>query len=175
MSLFTMSSKLGQRNAKYEIKPIIANYIKAHPGSSFKTIKTIFDLSDSTLRYHLRYLEKKGQIKSDPKKRVYYPMEPKDEETFTKIQNKLIYKVKNNPGITQKELVEKTNINRMTIRNNMNHLVEEEILSIKKEGKEIHHYYIYPEDLEKIKTKRMITKFLLGIIDEETYWDLRGA
>ncbi len=175
MSLFDMSSKLSRRGSKNELRPIIANYIKVHPGSSFKTIKTIFDLSDSTLRYHLRYLEKKGQIKSDPKKRVYYPKEPKDEETFTKIQNKLIYTVKNNPGITQKELAEKTNINRMTIRNNMNHLVEEEILSIKKEGKEIHHYYIYPEDLEKIKTKRMITKFLLGIIDEETYWDLRGA
>jgi predicted transcriptional regulator len=170
-----MSSKLGQRNAKYDIRPIIANYLKVHPGSSFKTIKTIFNLSDSTLRYHLRYLEKKGQIKCDPKKRVYYPMEPKGEKTYSKIQQKLIYTIKKNPGITQKELVEKTNITRLTIRNNINDLVEEEILSIKKQGKEIHHYYIYPEELEKIKTMRLITKFLSGIIDEETYWDLRGT
>lgn len=175
MSLSDMSSKLGRRSSKNDLRPIIANYIEVHPGSSFKTIKTIFDLSDSTLRYHLRYLEKTGQIKSDSNKRVYYPIEPKDEETFTKIQNKLIYTVKKNPGITQKELAAKTKINRLTIRNNISALVRKEILSIKKEGKEIHHYYIYPEELEKIKTLRLITKFLLGIIDEETYWDLRGA
>jgi predicted HTH transcriptional regulator len=102
-------------------------------------------------------------------------MEPKGEKTYSKIQQKLIYTIKKNPGITQKELVEKTNITRLTIRNNINDLVEEEILSIKKQGKEIHHYYIYPEELEKIKTMRLITKFLSGIIDEETYWDLRGT
>ncbi len=175
MSQFTMSMKLGQRNAKYDIRPIISNYIKVHPGSSFITIKSIFNLSDSTLRYHLRYLEKKGQIKSDPKKRVYYPMEPKGEKTFSKIQQKLIFTIKKNPGIKQKELAVKTNLNRLTIRNNINDLVEAEILSIKKEGKEIHHFYVYPEELEKIKTMRLITKFLSGIIDEETYWDLRGA
>lgn len=173
MSLPNMSSKFGQRSSKNDLRPKIANYIKVHPGSSFKTIKTIFDLPDSTLRYHLRYLEKTGQIKSDPNKRIYYPIESKGEKTLIETQQKLMYTVKKNPGITQKELSAKTKMNRLTIRNNINFLVEKEMLSIVKIGKEIHHFYIYPKELEKRKMLRLITKFLLDKIDEETYWDLR--
>ena len=40
-------------------------------------------------------------------------------------------------------------------------------------GNEIHHFYIYPEELEKIKILRLITKLVQDKIDEETYWDLR--
>lgn len=168
-----MSSKFGQRSSKNDLRPKIANYIQVHPGSSFKTIKTIFDLPDSTLRYHLRYLEKTGQIKSDSNKRIYYPIESKGEKTLSETQQKLIYTIKKNPGITQKELSTNTKMNRLTIRNNINFLVKKEILSIVKIGKEIHHFYIYPKELEKRKMLRLITKFLLDKIDEETYWDLR--
>jgi predicted transcriptional regulator len=168
-----MGSKESENKIKNDIRPKIANYIKIHPGTSFKTIKTIFDLSDSTLRYHLRYLEKKGQIKSDDNKRIYYPIGHLCESNLNKTQQRLIYIVKKHPGISQKELSAKTKINRLTIRNNINTLVEKEILSKVKMGKEIHHYYIFPEELEKKKMLRLITKFLLDKIDEETYWDLR--
>jgi predicted transcriptional regulator len=168
-----MGSKVSED--KNEIRPKIANYIRIHPGTSFKTIKTIFELSDSTLRYHLRYLEKKGKIRTNGNKRVYYPVEYHLESDLNKTQLKLINTIKKHPGITQKELSKKAKINRLTIRNNINLLVLKEIISLKKEGKEIHHYYIHPGELENIKTKKIITKFLLGMIDEETYWDLRGA
>ena len=173
MSLSDMSSKFGQRSSKNDLRPKIANYIMVHPGSSFKTIKTIFDLPDSTLRYHLRYLEKKGQIKSDDNKRDYYPIERLGEGNLSRTQQRLIITIKKYPGITQKEISAKTKMNRLTIRNNINFLVEKEMLSIVKIGKEIHHFYIYPEELEKRKMLRLITKFLLDKIDEETYWDLR--
>jgi hypothetical protein len=52
-------------------------------------------------------------------------------------------------------------------------LIEKEILSVVRAGREIHHFYIDPEDLERTKALRLITKFLLDVIDEETYWDLR--
>jgi predicted transcriptional regulator len=158
---------------KNEIRPKIANYIRIHPGTSFKTIKTIFDLSDSTLRYHLRYLEKKEQIKSDENKRIYYPIGHLGESKLNKTQQRLINTIKRNPGITQKKLSFKTKMNRLTARNNINFLVEKEIISIIKIGKEIHHFYIYPEELKEKKILRLITKFLLDKIDEETYWDLK--
>ncbi|UCG04362.1 MAG: winged helix-turn-helix transcriptional regulator [Candidatus Heimdallarchaeota archaeon] len=166
-----MGSKVSEN--KNEIRPKIANYIKMHPGTSFKTIKTIFDLSDGTLRYHLRYLEKKGKIKSGDNKRIYYPIGHVGESSLNKTQQRLINTIKRHPGITQKELSAKTKMNRLTIRNNINLLVEREMLSIIKIGKEIHHFYITPQELEKKKVLRLIAKFLLGKIDEETYWDLR--
>ncbi len=168
-----MRSEVNRKKPENGVRPKIASYIRIHPGTSFNTIKTIFDLPDSTLRYHLRYLEKKGKIKSDPDKRIYYPTDRGRENGLSKIQQRLIYTIKNHPGITQKVLVIKAKINRLTIRNNIKILVEKEMLSIVKMGKEIHHFYIYPEELERTKMMRLITKFLLDKVDEETYWDLR--
>jgi predicted transcriptional regulator len=168
-----MKSEASRKKPENGVRPKIASYIRIHPGTSFNTIKTIFDLSDSTLRYHLRFLEKKGKIKSDPNQRIYYPTGHGGENTLTKTQQLLLYTIKNHPGITQKELAAKTKINRLTIRNNIKFLVKGEMLSIVKIGKEIHHFYIQPEDLEKTKMMRLITKFLLDKVDEETYWDLR--
>lgn len=158
---------------KNEIRPKLANYIRIHPGTSFKTIKTIFGLTDSTLRYHLRYLEKKEQIKSDENKRIYYPIGHLGESSLNKTQQRIVNTIKRNPGITQKELSAKSKMNRLTIRNNINFLEEKEIISQVKIGKEVHHFYVYPEELEEKKILRLITKFLLDKIDEETYWDLK--
>ena len=168
-----MRSKVSRRKPDNGFRPRIASYIRLHPGTSFKSIKTIFGLTDSTLRYHLRHLEKRGQIKSDPDKRIYYPTDHGGENALTKTQQRLIYTIKNHPGITQKELAAKTKINRLTIRNNLKFLVEWEMLSIVKIGKKNHHFYIHPEELEKTKMLRLISKFLLDKVDEETYWDLR--
>jgi predicted transcriptional regulator len=158
---------------KNEIRPKIANYIKMHPGTSFKTIKTIFGTSDSNLRYHLRTLEKNGEIKSDDNKRIYYPIGHLGESKLNKTQQRLVNIIKRNPGITQKELSIKSKTNRLTTKNNINILVDKDMLSIIRIGKELHHFYIYPEELREKRVLRLITKFLLDKIDEETYWDLR--
>jgi len=168
-----MSPKSESSQSNNGIKPKIVNYIRIHPGASFKTIQAIFDINDSTLRHYLRDLERKGKIKSDSNKRIYYPIGCKEERNLTEIQYKLIYNIKNHPGITQKELKIKTNLNRLTIRNNINLLVEKQLLFINKTGKEIHYHYLNPEEYKKQEMLRVITKFLLGQIDEETYWDLR--
>ncbi|UCG70209.1 MAG: winged helix-turn-helix domain-containing protein, partial [Thermoplasmata archaeon] len=110
---------------------------------------------------------------SDSKKRIYYPTEHKGKNGLSKTQLLLINSIKKNPGITQKELATKTRINRLTVRKNIRFLVEKERINTTRIGNEIHHSYIYPEELEKIKTLRLITKLVQGKIDEETYWDLR--
>ena len=171
--LGTLKSKFKNKDSNNGVRPKIVNYLQMHPGTSFNTIKSIFELNDSTLRYHLRYLEKRGKIKSDSDKRIYYPVGHGAKTTLTATQKQLLGTIKNHPGITQKELAARTKINRLTVRNNINSLTEKELLSVIKIGKEIHHFYIYPEELERMKMMRLITKFLLDTIDEETYWDLR--
>jgi predicted transcriptional regulator len=169
-----MSSKSKNEKSNNDLKPKIVNYVLLHPGSSFSDIQTIFDIPESTLRYHLGYLEKKGQIYSDSKKRIYYPTEHKEKKNISKTQMILINSIKKHPGITQKELAAKTMVNRLTIRKNINLLIEEERVTITRIGNEIHHFFIYPEDLEKIKTLRLITKLVQDKIDEDTYWELRS-
>jgi predicted transcriptional regulator len=168
-----MNSESKSQKSGEVLKSQILNYIRVHPGESFVTIRAIFNIPDSTLRYHIRDLEKKGQIKSDIQKRIYFPIEQKAQSSLSDIQNKIIYKIKRQPGITQKELAKSTKLNRATIRYNINILLEKEIVSIEKIGKKIQHFYVYPEQLQKEKILRLITKLLLGKIDEETYWELR--
>lgn len=169
-----MSSKSKNEKTNNDIKPKIVNYIQLHPGSSFNDIQTIFETPESTLRYHLRYLEKKGQLYSDSKKRIYYPTEHKEKKSISKTQMILINSIKKHPGITQKELAAKTRVNRLTIRKNINLLIEDEKITVTRIGNEIHHFFVYPEDLEKIKTLRLITKLVQEKIDEDTYWKLRS-
>lgn len=155
------------------VRPKIASYIQHHPGASFKTIKSIFSVNDGTLRYHLRYLEKKGQIKSDSDKRIYYPIGYGKESAQSKTQQKIIFAIKRNPGITQQKLSAGTNLNRTTIRKNINILIQKEVISVREIGRRLHHYYIYPEELNKIKMMKLIKKLLLHKIDDETYWEKR--
>jgi len=168
-----MSSRLDS-DSKSDIRRKIANYIRVHPGTSYKTIKTIFELSDGALRYHLSYLEKKNIIRSDDNKRIYFPTGFAEKKDLSRTQQLLITTIKYNPGITQKELAVKTRINRLTVRLNTKYLIDKELLSTVKIGKEIHHFFISPEELEKTKMMRLFTKLLLNKIDEETYWDLRN-
>ena len=169
-----MSAKSKDDRSQNDLRPKIANYIMIHPGSSFNDIQTIFDLPESTLRYYLRNLEKKGRVYSDSKKRIYYPTEHKENTAISKTQMILINSIKKHPGITQKELVGKTGINRSTVRKNIRQLIGNEKVTVTRIGNEIHHFFIYPEDLERIKALRLITKLVLDKIDEETYWELRS-
>ncbi len=169
-----MNSKFKLKKSNNGFKPKIVNYINIHPGASFKTIQTIFGLSDSTLRYYLRDLEKNGLIKSDEHKRVYYPLTQSQVKALSKTQQQLLHFIRSYPGITQKDLAAKTKINRLTIRQNINSLVDQDLVNTKKVGKEIHHYYVTPEELERQKMMKLITKFLTDKIDEETYWELRN-
>jgi DNA-binding MarR family transcriptional regulator len=169
-----MGSKL-KSESNSDIRRKITSYIRMHPGTSFKTIKTIFNLSDGTLRYHLRYLEKKDKIRSEDNRRIYFPTGFIEKKDLSRTQQLLITTIKNNPGITQKELAFRTKTNRLTVRYNTKSLIDKELLSVIKMGKEIHHFFVSPEELEKTKMMRLITKFLLDKIDEETYWDLRNA
>lgn len=168
-----MNSKFSHKKSNNGFRPKIVKYLQIHPGASFKTIKTIFDLNDGTLRYYLKYLEKHGQIKSDPKKRIYYPIGYGKASILSKTQQKIIFTIKRNPGITQKKLSAETKLNRTTIRKNINMLIQTDRIYVREIGKRLHHYYLYPEELKKIKMMKLITKLLLHKIDEETYWDFR--
>ncbi len=154
-------------------KPMIEAYISKHPGSSFSELRDIFQLPDSTIRYHLKDLEKKGKIISDSNKRIYYPSKPEGERTLNKTQQQLSYAIKQHPGIIQKELSIITKIKPLTIRNNVPFLIEKEIIYTKKIGREVHYYYRSPEEIERIKMSRFVTKFLQRKIDEETFLQLR--
>ena len=48
-----------------ETRKLVYDHIMAHPGVSFIVLKSVLKLNDSTLRYHLNYLERSKKISFD--------------------------------------------------------------------------------------------------------------
>ena len=121
-----------------ETRKLIYNHIEAHPGVSFLVLKSVLKMNDSTLRYHLNYLEKSKKISlgAENGRRYYFPQsgsrhvirKADDSTVFTSYelsgaQERIISTIKLNPKINQKELVKLTRINRITLSKNLKKLI----------------------------------------------------
>jgi predicted transcriptional regulator len=165
---------------------MILNHITAHPGVSFGVLKKVFNLADGTLRYHLNYLEGHQEIRThfDGKNKCYYPVEKYifdrgangnvNISRLTTIQERLLDTIRRYPGITQKELIYRANLKRLTISNNMKKLVDFGVVRKEPNGRNICYYYISDLELQKKIKRRLIEKFLNYEIDERTFLALKG-
>lgn len=160
----------------------------AHPGVSFNILKNVFSLNDSTLRYHLNYLEKTEKISFGLEKgrRHYYPhfgehiiirntedttsIEPYE---FTQIQKHILDTIKRYPGISQKELIKRTKINRLTLINNTNKLLDLCIVRKLPGDNSVCYEYIEDEQLRFEILKRLVIKLLKNEISEEKFLELK--
>ena len=171
----------------HETRKMIYNHILTYPGVSFNILKNIFNLMDSTLRYHLEYLEKAERILSNLEsgKRCYYPLKnelviselfenkPRSYK-FTSIQKRILKIIKRFPGISQKELIKKTGLSRFTISYNMRKFIDMGL--IKKSNNERSVYYEYMTDtlLKHEVLLRLTIKLLNKEIDEKTFFELKA-
>ncbi len=171
---------------QHKKRKMIYEHISAHPGVSFNVLKRVFDLKDGTLRYHLDYLKKNDQITFNTKKgkRIYFPkkmdtlilkIEKKDLKSYvlTYSQKKMISLIKENPGINQKELSKKMDMNRFTLRNNLNKLLQLCIIRRRNKNRNVCYEYISDDEIQHEILVNLIIKFLNKEIDEETFLRLR--
>ncbi|MCK5559582.1 MAG: hypothetical protein KAJ51_03275 [Thermoplasmata archaeon] len=170
---------------EHKTRKMIYFHIMAHPGVSFNILKSVFGLNDSTLRYHLKYLEKKDQIRFGLKhgRRRYYPhpdknimvrKPQKDLETFelTPRQELILETIRRYPGITQKALIHRTGFNRLTLANNLNKLMDLCIVRKIFDNKNVRYEYIENEQLRFEILKQLVIKLLNKEIDEATFLKL---
>jgi len=165
---------------------IIYNHIYAYPGVSFNTLKEIFELSPGALRYHLNYLEKYEKISCGLEKgnRCYYPFHngfniskiSQDRSGLHKLtphQKRVLNTIKRYPGINQKELINRTKMNRSQISKNLQKLVNLNIVQRNKIGKQIYYEYVPDDELKFMILKRLVIKLLRDEIDEQTFLKLK--
>jgi predicted transcriptional regulator len=167
---------------------MIYNHIRTNPGVSFIILKRLFNMNDSTLRYHLNYLEKNKKISFgfETGKRNYYPhmnnsqttnnpsdIKPNGTFELSGTQENIITTIKKYPGINQKELVNRTGINRLTINRNLKRLVQLCLVRQIPNGNKVNYEYIENEQLRYEILKRLLIKLLKKEIDEETFIDLK--
>jgi DNA-binding MarR family transcriptional regulator len=137
--LYTKNKK--HKNPKYKfIKGSVRGYILGNPGESYNAIKRILELPNGTLAYHLKVLEREGSIRSekDGMYRRFYPTEgniTKEVFDFTNIQEDIHKLIKENPGISQKELSLELDTTLQRLNYQIQQMVEARIIRVEKVGK----------------------------------------
>ncbi len=171
---------LGHRSRK-----LIYNFISTHPGSSFNIIKNFFDLNKSTLSYHLNYLERNKNISSkrEGRRRCYYCTHHiehsshlfvnEEQAGLTVTQQNLVKIILDNKGITNKELISRTKLNRKNLYYNIKKLREKKLIWAVKSSGILGYEYVTKEKLQHEMAKTLISKLLSNEIDEETFLKIK--
>jgi predicted transcriptional regulator len=171
-----------------QTRRLVYDHILANPGVSFIVLKNVLNLNESTLRYHLNYLEKSEKISFGLEKgrRYYYPYSGErhvirksedDRELtiyeLTNTQERIVTIIKRYPKINQKELSKKTRINRITLGRNLKKLMELCLVRKITNGNKVMYEYLESEQLRYEILKRLLKKLLSKEIDEETFLELK--
>jgi predicted transcriptional regulator len=165
----------------HKTRVLICRYISAHPGVSISQLSSAFGFNYSTLKYHLKYLEKNNMIVSrkDGRNRCFYTdrdsatSNASDLQTtlnsLNENQQKVLRIIQNRSGITKKELIKFTKLNRKTVEYSLNKLTEKKLIWNVTHSDTTGFEYITEEKLRYEILNRLLLKLLSKEIDEETF------
>ena len=160
----------------------IFNHIATYPGVSFVTLRNIYQMPDGTLRYHLQYLERKKMILARilNGKRCYFPSDTKQSNQIdpegnligvplSDLQQKILHRIKSNPGSNQKEICSLVRCSRFTFDYNIRTLLSLGLVRKWKDGRSTRFEYIDQDTLVNEILKRAAEDLLTGKIDEDLF------
>jgi DNA-binding MarR family transcriptional regulator len=134
--LAPMYSKLKTRDIfGNDSRDNIYNIINTTPGITMGSITRVLKLKNGTVTHHLRILEREGYIKSKKcgKFRRYYVIGTKA-SGLNEIQDKIVEKVQQRPGISQSELGRELQLSRQLVNYHVKDLVEHRAIKAEKIG-----------------------------------------
>lgn len=171
-----------------EIRKMIYNHVVAYPGVTFRTLLSIFELTEGGLRYHLDYLGKNNKIfmKLENGKRSYYPRfeisqmnkrfsENNDHGKLTNTQTRILETIKMYPGISQKDLVYRLRQSPSQVSKNLKVLKNMGLVKDVRFDRNVC-YQLTPDNEMKAKIIReLIVKLIDNEIDEDTFFKIVKA
>jgi len=163
----------------------LLDLISSEPGLSLMEIVSTLGLKESTLRYHLKYLERKQMVESDDvegKKRYFSSgarhlrkRERKEIEIgLSERQKRLLSMIDGHPGIDQKRICIFSKLNRFVISYHLDKLEKLGLIRKKRTGKNVQYFKIDEEELRKRIISAMVEDLSQGRMDEERFLHLMG-
>jgi predicted transcriptional regulator len=170
----------------HETRQTIYNHILEYPGVQLSVLKKVYNLNESTLRYHLKYLERAKRVLSNLEegKLHYYPHQHKIGMPFNPIvnmrkhklnesQKRIVHVISRNPGISQKDLIKVTNFKRFIITYNVSKLIDMGIVRKSIIEKNVCYEIVTDELMHYEILKVLAVKLLKEEIDEDTFNELK--
>jgi predicted transcriptional regulator len=120
---------------------MIYGFIMSNPGVHYNFIKQKLGLNNGSIVYHLTVLERQELIKSEKVGlyKRFYPVGLTLSETgimeLNETQERLLDIVRDNPGLTQRELAERMNLSTRVINYHVGLLQRARLVSLEKAGK----------------------------------------
>jgi predicted transcriptional regulator len=121
----------------------IQGFITANPGAHYSNIKAMLGLQNGTLAYHLRRLEREGFVFSrrDGIYKRFFPAHyDPNGSTFSTLQEKILEKVIESPGITKKELSAILDKRPQVLDYHLRWMIRNDIMEMRKDGKRNRYY-----------------------------------
>lgn len=123
----------------------IHGYILANPGEHYNSIRKALDISNGSFAYHLKVLEREGVIKSkrDGVYKRFYPSGmpiPTNGSHLKEIQKLIIKKIKETPGISQKEIATFLGLASSTIHYHVQFLIGANMIKSRRMGRKIKYF-----------------------------------
>jgi len=160
----------------------IYEHILKNPGVTFQMLKTIFDMNEGTLRYHLEYLRRSDLIlqKKQDNNRFYISKDnpvktlKKASDRTSKERARVLSLITSEPGITRSELSEKCNMNRKKLTRILSDLKKKGFIRCRKIGGETCYEAKSDEDIVREMMVILIRKYLDGDMTIERLMELKG-
>ncbi|MGA1873774.1 MAG: winged helix-turn-helix transcriptional regulator [Thermoplasmatota archaeon] len=164
----------------HETRKKLMLYIADNPGTSFQTLKKVFLLNDGTLRYHLNYLRRIRRIKlvKQNNQRTYLPADMKlyADEHRRKLnlsQRRILKLIEEEPGISRKELLDRSRQTRKDLSYNLERLNELGLVWKMKNNGRTGFAPITKDELYKQAYAVMLEKLLDGEMDVDSFRKLK--
>lgn len=123
----------------------IHGYILANPGDHYNSIKKSLKISNSSFAYHLHVLEREGVIKSrrDGIYKRFYTSEvqiPSNGNVLKESQRLIIDKIKETPGISQKDIASFLGVSSSTVNYHLQDLIRDNTVKARRIGMKVRYF-----------------------------------
>ncbi|MGA1821414.1 MAG: winged helix-turn-helix transcriptional regulator [Thermoplasmatota archaeon] len=164
-----------------DIRGLILEHIREHPGISFQVLRSAFKIPSGTLRYHLDHLVKKRKIVQEKVRnqrhyfsylRWKFPQCP-DNISLNGRQEVILDLILENPGIGRSEILNRSRTDRNTLTGDLKQLRKYRLVrKVSTEGGSDGYRAITRDDLRSDMFRILVRKYVDNDIDREAFFDM---
>ena len=170
-----------ERGNRSDTREKLHLFISENPGVTFSRLLKVFRLNRGTLRYHLDYLEGEEKVSRIRKgnSNCYFsdgteiPGPGREKEGLGSKHRRLLAAIRDNPGISRKELIRMTGFTREEVNYGLKKLRQRKAIWKTEDGGDPCYEHISRDKLAAEMMMIILEKYLDEEIDRETFLLLR--